>query len=78
MNESPVPMRFEDLRRQAVRSLIDQVGPAAEGVAMKMEKTRNVQELRPLLAVARDILSTSAGPSSAAAFTARYITPLRS
>jgi hypothetical protein len=78
LDEAPVPMRFEDLRRQAVRSLIDQVGPAAEGVAMKMEKTRNVQELRPLLAVARDILSTSAGPSSAAAFTARYITPLRS
>ena len=74
----PAPMRFEDLRRQAVRSLIDQAGPAAEGVALKMEKTRNLQELRPLLSVARDILSTSTSQAAAAAFAARYITPPRS
>ena len=74
---TPEPIRFEDLRRHAVRSLIDQVGPAAEGVALKMEKTRNLQELRPLLGVARDILSGSAGSAAAAAFTARYIAPLR-
>ena len=74
----PVPIRFEDIRRQAVRSLIDQVGPAAEGVALKMEKARNQQELRPLLSVARDILSTCTGSASAAEFAGRYITPLRS
>jgi hypothetical protein len=78
LNALPLPMRFEDLRRQAVRSLIDQVGPAAEGVAMKMERTRNLQELRPLLSVARDILSTSSGSAAAATFAARFITPLRS
>jgi len=74
---SATPMRFEDLRRQAVRSLIDQAGPSAESIALKMEKTRNVQELRPLLSVARDILSTSTGSAAAAAFDARYIAPLR-
>jgi len=74
----PPPMRFEDLRRQAVRSLIDQAGPAAEGVALKMEKTRNLHELRPLLSVARDILSTSTSQAAAATFAARYITPPRS
>jgi hypothetical protein len=71
----PPSMRFEDLRREAVRSLIDQAGPAAEGVAIRMEKTRNIQELRPLLNVARDILSTSTGPAAAAAFDAKFITP---
>jgi hypothetical protein len=73
----PFPMRFEDIRRQAVRSLIDQAGPSAESIALKMEKTRNLQELRPLLSVARDILSTSAGSAAAATFDARYIAPLR-
>jgi len=45
---------------------------------LKMEKARNQQELRPLLSVARDILSTCAGSEAAAEFAARYITPLRS
>ena len=71
-------MRFEDIRRQAVRTLTDHLGPAAEGVALKIEKARTPQELRPLLGVARDILSTSIGPAAAAEFAARYITPLRS
>jgi hypothetical protein len=71
------PMRFEELRRLAVRSLIDQVGPAAEGVALKMEKARNAQELRPLLGTARDILSSSTSQQAAAEFAARFIAPLR-
>lgn len=76
VNALPLPMRFEDIRRQAVRSLLDQAGPAAEGVAMKMEKTRNIQELRPLLNVARDILSTSTSQAAAATFNTRFIAPL--
>lgn len=73
--DSSVP--FEDLRRSAVRSLIDQMGPPAEGLAMKMEKARNAQELRPLLDSARDILSTGNSQQAAAEFSVRFITPLR-
>ncbi len=73
----PLPMRFEDFRREAVRMLIDKVGPAAESIALKMEKARNLQELHPLLSVARDILSTSNGSAVAAEFAARFLTPLR-
>lgn len=74
-DSKPPAMRFEDWRRLAVRSLTDQLGPAAEGVALKIERARNAEELRPLLVIARDILANARGADAAAAFNARFIAP---
>jgi len=71
----PPVARFEDVRRLAVRSLTDQLGPAAESIALKIERARNMEELRPLLVAARDILRHASGAEAAAAFSARFLAP---
>ena len=64
---------FEKLRRDAVRALTDAVGPAAETVAIRMEKARSLDELQPLLAQAVQVLANMRGRAAADAFTARFL-----
>ena len=64
---------FEALRRDAVRHLNDQMGPAAETVAIKIERANSMPELQPLLAQAAQVLRNVRGAAAAAAFTARFI-----
>lgn len=66
---------FEQVRRDSVRHLTDLVGPMAEALAIKMEKTRSFDELKPLLELARQIIANSRGSSAAADFTAKFIIP---
>ena len=63
---------FEKLRRDAVRALTDVAGPAAETVAMRMEKARSPDELRPLLAQAAQVVANMRGRAAAEAYAQRF------
>lgn len=65
-------VEFEKLRRDAVRALTDAVGPAAETLAIRMEKARSPEELQPLLTQAAQVLANMRGRAAADAFTARF------
>ena len=67
---------FETLRRDAVRQLTDQLGPAAETVAIKIERAKTLPELQPLLVQGAQTLRAMRGAAVAQAFTARFITTL--
>lgn len=63
----------EALRRDAVRFLNDQLGPAAEFLALRIERARSVSELRPLLATAVQTLRGARGAAVAETFAARFL-----
>lgn len=69
---SMAPADLAALRRAAVRALNDALGPAAESLAIRMERARDLSELQPLLAQAVKLLSSARGPAAAAAFIARF------
>lgn len=62
-----------DRRRQAVRSLTDQLGPIAEVLSLRIEKSRHWDELRPLLEQGQRLLQSTRGGAAAAAFGARFL-----
>ena len=68
----PAAADFDTRRRDMVRRLTDLVGPLGEALAMRMERTRNADELRPLLAVALQVISNTRGRAAAADFEARF------
>lgn len=61
------------VRREAVRFLNDQLGPAAEGISMKLERVKAMPELRPLLVSAAQLLLNVRGADAAQAFAARFL-----
>jgi hypothetical protein len=63
---------FEQTRREAVRALTDLVGPMAEAVAIRMEKARSADELRPLLTLAMQIISNTRGRQMASDYGRRF------
>ena len=63
---------FDQRRRESVRMLIDQIGPMAEALAMRMERARNIDELRPLLATAAQVLANTRGRAVATEFVRRF------
>lgn len=63
---------FDSTRRAAVRELNDQLGPAAEGLSIKMEKARNPVELMPLLVQGAQSIAAMRGRSAAEAFAKRF------
>lgn len=69
----PPPRTFEQRRGAAVRNFIDLVGPMSEALAMKMERTTTLAELRPLLELARSIIGNARGAQAAAEYAARHI-----
>jgi hypothetical protein len=64
---------FEATRAEAVRAFTELVGPIAEALAIKMERTRNVDELRPLVLTARSIIANARGAAAAADYGARFL-----
>jgi hypothetical protein len=64
---------FEATRAQAVRALTDLVGPMAEALAIKMERARNADELRPLVKTAQTIVGNARGGQAAADYGARFL-----
>jgi hypothetical protein len=63
---------FDGTRRAAVRALNDLIGPAAETMAIKMEKARNLGELVPLLMQAAQTIAAMRGRAAAEAFAKRF------
>lgn len=61
------------VRREAVRYLNDKLGPAAEGVAMKLEHARTLPEVQPLLVSAAQLLRNVSGKAAADEFVARFL-----
>lgn len=61
------------IRRDAVRFLNDQLGPAAEGISMKLERVKTMPELRPLLVSAAQLLVNVRGADAAQAFANRFL-----
>lgn len=71
---APAGAMSDALRREAVRYLNDQLGPAAETIAMKLERAKSTTELRPLLISAAQLLGAFRGAAAAQAFSARFLT----
>lgn len=61
------------IRRDAVRHLNEQLGPAAEGISIKLEKVKAMPELRPLLVTAAQLLLNVRGAAAAQAFADRFL-----
>jgi hypothetical protein len=68
---------LEEIKRLAVRLLTDQIGPAAESMAIKIERARSLSELRPLIDAARQLLLGTRGASAADAFASQLTFPER-
>ena len=66
------PNDFEQTRRAAVRALNDLLGPAAESLAIKIEKARNLAELTPLLTQAAQSVANMRGRGAAEACAKRF------
>ncbi len=62
----------DGLRRAAVRALNDALGPGAETLAMRLERARTLEELRPLLAQGAKLMAAARGQAAAAAFAERF------
>ncbi len=63
---------FERLRRDAVRTLNDLIGPASDTLAIRMERSRDLDELRPLLLLAVQSVANMRGRQAAADYAARF------
>lgn len=63
---------FEQTRKEAVRALTDLVGPMAEAVALRMEKARSADELRPLLTLAIQVIANTRGRQMASDYGRRF------
>lgn len=63
---------FHEQRRVAVRLLNELLGPAADTLAIRMERARNMDELRPQLAAATQAVGNLRGAATAEAFAARF------
>lgn len=64
---------FDALRRNAVRALNDELGPAAESMAIRIERARSMAELRPLLVQAAQLVANMRGRGPAEAYAARFL-----
>jgi hypothetical protein len=67
------PKAFDNHRRAAVRMLNEAAGPAAETVAIRIEKCRTWDDLLPTLQLAQRAIGNAAGAAAAADFGRRFI-----
>ena len=68
---------FEQRRRDAIRTLNDQLGPEGESLAIRMERCHDWGHLLPVLQTAQQVLRNARGAAVAADFGARFVdTPL--
>jgi hypothetical protein len=68
---APPASDFEPRRRVLLRAFNDLVGPAGESLAMRIEKTKTVDELRALMPQAVRLVELVGGRSRAEEFAAR-------
>jgi hypothetical protein len=70
---APSSNSLDSLKRDAVRYLNDRLGPAAESISIKIERTSSMAELQPLLAQAAQVLRNFSGNAAADPFIAKFI-----
>jgi hypothetical protein len=66
------PDRLEQRRREAVRQLLDLVGPMGEAIALKLERAATLEDFRALLVTAAQIVANTRGRQVATDFYQRY------
>ena len=66
---------WEERRRLAARFLNDHLGPSAEQLVLKIEKSRDWEELRGHLEMGEHFLRSARGASTARDFAAKFIEP---
>ena len=59
------------VRRQVVRALTEQLGPSAGSLAVRIEKSRSAEELKPLVNQAVQLVVAARGRNAADAFATR-------
>ena len=64
---------LEERKRMAVRFLNDQLGPSAESLALKIEKSTDWNDLKSHLEMAEHFLRSGRGVSTAQDFAAKFI-----
>ena len=70
------PVKLPDhatLRREVVRALTDQLGPMGETLAIRIERSRDFAELKPLIEAAVQAIGNVRGSTAAAAFRSRFL-----
>lgn len=61
---------FERIRAEAVKRMLALVGPVGEDIAIRMERTKNIDALRPLVGQARELIAGMRGNQVAADYIA--------
>jgi hypothetical protein len=69
------PARLDETRRLAVRFLTDQLGPAAEPLAIKIERSKDWAELTTQLEMAEHFLRAGRGVALAQEFADKFLQP---
>jgi len=67
----PPQPTFEAMRKDVLRAFNDRLGPAGEGMAVKLERARNETEFRALLPAAVQLVTTLQGRDAGESFMAR-------
>ena len=70
---APEAAPIEQIKRDAVRALTQQLGPMAEQVALKIERSKSLAELRPMLTLGAQMLRDIKGATAAEAFAAQFL-----
>jgi hypothetical protein len=70
---APQAASIEQIKREAVRALTQQLGPMAEQVALKIERSKSLAELRPMLTLGAQMLRDIKGTTVAEAFAAQFL-----
>lgn len=60
------------VRKAAIRMLTEILGPTADTLAVRMEKARSMEELKPLLGQAAKLILAARGRSAAEAYAAMF------
>jgi hypothetical protein len=78
-DSGPVPLSpaaappIDTIKRDTVRFLNDRLGPTAESLAIRIERTKTMTELMPLLAQATQTLRNFGGAAVSEEFVARFM-----
>lgn len=70
---APASASIESIKRDAVRFLNDKLGPTAESLAVRIERTKTMTELMPLLAQATQTLRSFGGAAVSEEFITRFM-----
>jgi hypothetical protein len=64
--DDPNPMTLEEAKRRAVRELTDRLGPDAEGLSIRIENCRTIEDFRERVRDAERLVTSALGQAAAA------------